>query len=259
MPQAALIALEQIWSVGVLFIGLHCSGMCGPLIVGLDVGQVRGGASSFQAIKNALLYQSGRALTYGSFGLLAGFLGERLQVALNSFGAVFALLMGIALLISLFSPHQWWQLKFSGAGLTPLKKKQSRLFAYIAPLQRWAFLSARHRGGLETVLLGIMMGFLPCMITLWALGLAISTGSAAYGALVMLSLIVLTTPVIGLSALSVKLLPKSLIQNGRWLQEGLLFVSAVWLILMAMASLELIPHAHLYFTLFRSEYMIMFW
>ena len=35
-------AYTQIFSVGVLWISIHCAGMCGPLLIGFDVAGVQG-------------------------------------------------------------------------------------------------------------------------------------------------------------------------------------------------------------------------
>ena len=62
------------------------------------------------------------------------------------------------------------------------------------------------RSPLRDLALGAVMGFLPCMIVLWALGLSALTGSALHGAAIMLILVALTTPVL----LGVTLLPRVL-------------------------------------------------
>jgi sulfite exporter TauE/SafE len=111
-------------------------------------------------------------------------------------------------------------------------------------------------GPARLVALGGLLGLMPCMITLWALGLAATTGSPLHGAGVMLTLVAMTTPVL----LGVTLLPRLVRRvTGRagptWVPRLLPGLSAVWLILVGLAGFGLVPHAHLSL----GPWMVMFW
>jgi uncharacterized protein len=106
------------------------------------------------------------------------------------------------------------------------------------------------------LMLGAMLGLLPCMITLWALGLAATTGSALHGAGVMVLLVVMTTPVL----LGVTLLPRLLrrLVRGRaasLMPDILAGLSGLWLFLVGLAALGVIPHEHVQL----GDYMLMLW
>ena len=108
-----------------------------------------------------------------------------------------------------------------------------------------AFAAARSRHPLRELALGAMMGFLPCMIPAWALSQAALTGSPLHGALVMLLLVGLTTPIL----LVATQLPRLLLRLPPLLQNGCrhCFICApgMWLILVGGAGVSLWPHAHL--------------
>jgi hypothetical protein len=68
-------------ALGVGFLSsLHCTGMCGPIVLAGSLSGSSGGApaSRFRLLLGHLAYNGGRALSYGALGLLAGLLGGAL-------------------------------------------------------------------------------------------------------------------------------------------------------------------------------------
>lgn len=269
MSPAAFAAYEQLISVGLLWISLHCAGMCGPLLISLDVtGQGRG-LNAKAGLGRILLYQFGRALTYAWLGAMAGLLGAGLKhVFAQAGGAVTLLLAALAIsagLTRLLPQLGWFSAKNkAAAGLTQLgAPKKGRVASWFdrmtAKAQTVVLPLAQDGRPMYTVALGAVMGFLPCMITLWAMGLAASTGSALHGALIMVGLVIMTSPVLA----TVTALPRLLGTRFRAISERapavLMLVSGVWFALVGLAGLKVISHAHLHFELSGKHYMIMFW
>ena len=65
--------LVQVVGLGVLWVSLHCAGMCGPILAGLAVGgpELLAGARVRRGARRVLAYQSGRAAMYALLGALA--------------------------------------------------------------------------------------------------------------------------------------------------------------------------------------------
>ncbi len=249
-------AIAQLVGVGVLWMSVHCVGMCGPLLLGLDVpGTGRGNGGFKQAaagVGRMLLYQSGRAVTYAILGAIAGVVGAGLDVVSTRGGAVLAVVLGVVALAEAFGLHAWISRRRGPAvvqiGGAPTLTM--RLMAKVRPV-----LQMTHPA--RPFFLGLVLGFLPCMIALWALGLAALTSSPLWGAAVMLSLVALTTPLlVSLGALSALLrrVPPSIRQV--W-QRGSTALAGVWLILVGLAALDVIGHAHLPLRLFGRGFTLM--
>lgn len=259
----AVLAYGQLLSVGLLWISFHCAGMCGPILIGLDVSGAGRGSSTARGAGHILLYQVGRAITYVFLGGLFGLVGASIESAFLHVGGILSLVFGLVLLGVAI-----WNLKpkarpepgelVQGFGL----RRPDRLPWYqrFARRAKAALLPlSGGRRAVDSVALGAVMGLMPCMITFWALGLAATTGSPLHGAGVMLLLVAMTTPML----LGVTLLPR-LVRRPfrRWaarIPAVLMTISAVWLMLVGAAGLGLIEHAHVGVELGGEHYMIMFW
>ncbi len=171
----------------------------------------------------------------------------------SAFGSFFACVFGTIILV-------WpWISRARQDAVLIGKSSDSSEDRLIKTIKKLPLFSAHERSALQTLLLGVVMGFLPCMITLWVLGLAVSTASPVYGALLMLCLVLLTTPVITVCSLAPRLLPVSIRKKSAYLARIGLWVSGVWLLLIGLAGFEIIDHAHWMFEVRGEEYMIMFW
>ena len=271
-------AYAQVLGLGVLWTSIHCIGMCGPLLSGLDIAGVMRGRSRLQGLLGVVAYQAGRGLTYAWLGGLAGLLGAGLgrlakiyrlglkhgmRLATIS-GALLALAVGLVLIhrtLRAFRPEQ----QQVGTPLTPLRRPRLSLSPAVVVEQvllhsRRALLpllTSHHP--LREVAIGALMGMLPCMIPAWALSQAAMTGSPLHGALVMLLLVGLTTPVLLLTTQ----LPTILGVLPASIRTGLITllpaVSGVWLILVGGAGLGLWSHTHLGITLFGRPFLMMLW
>ncbi len=256
-------AVARLFGVGLLWMGVHCAGMCGPLLLGLDVSGSRGGSSVVGGAWRTALYQLGKACSYAVLGAVAGLVGAGLEEVSARAGAVLAIGFGVFALL-----HTSGALR-AGVGIVG----GGSLFKVGAPVQVGAppttterllsrlrpLLVSRHP--LRPFFLGMALAFLPCMISLWALGLAALTSSPAWGAVVMLSLALSTTPLLiatSLLARGALLLPVrlSVRLRGR-LQRASALVAGSWLVLIGLAALDVIDHVHVPFSLAGRGFVLM--
>ncbi|MFT7583230.1 MAG: sulfite exporter TauE/SafE [Myxococcota bacterium] len=252
-------AYVQLLSAGLLWISFHCVGMCGPLVLALDVARQRAGSTPLQGAGHVILYQLGRATTYAFLGAIAGMAGAGIKSISGPFGAVAVGLMGLGMLAVAIWPRRrgrnpttTLERRVSGDNpdAPPLHRRVvDRLLKFVSGLT-----AAPNRS--RSFLLGALLGLMPCMITFWVLGLAATTGSPLHGAAVMTLLVVMTTPVLLGASLLPRLFPRF---RSRVLKRLLLTASGGWLLLIASAGLEFIAHQHLAIELFGDHYMVMLW
>lgn len=264
-PGAVQAAYGQLLGLGLLWVSFHCAGMCGTLLINMDVPGRARGQGALRGAASVLSYQGGRALTYAWLGGLAGLLGAGLGRRFQDAGAAVAVVLGVGALL-LGARGLWRALRpAAGAprlvrlgGTSPPRGLQARLGALAGSAA--AALLGGGAGPLRELLLGALMGFLPCMIAVWALGLAALTGSPLHGAAIMLLLVLMTTPTL----LGVTLLPRlvplpaALRQRlGALLPPLLLGASGAQMLLIGAAALGLLPHAHLGLDLFGRGFLVM--
>lgn len=158
---------------GIFWVLGHCPAMCGPLVIALR----------FQGVGGVLAYQAGKAITYAIVGAIAGGVGGVTIFVLRDYapwllGATAAVMVGLGLR-SLF-----------GRGVEGV----------VAPawltrvVQRWS--TSAHTSLLRVLVLGSLLALLPCAVVVWALGLAVASASPLHGALLMVGLVILNTPVL---------------------------------------------------------------
>ncbi|MBM9499435.1 sulfite exporter TauE/SafE family protein [Leptospira sp. 201903071] len=184
---------------------LHCLGMCGPFAGTLNL------ANQEQKYKTNLFYNMGRWISYSTLGAIFGTLGSGLNiagklVALNELAAIISgiFIVGFGLsLIQNGTPERsgFYQKilnRFAGPLLASLKQGKN------LPTTSMAF--------------GMVTGLLPCAVLYPAFSLALATGSAGAGWLVMSIFFLGTFPAlflfgVGFRSLLVKL-PQGVIRYG---------------------------------------------
>jgi sulfite exporter TauE/SafE/plastocyanin domain-containing protein/copper chaperone CopZ len=178
---------------GMLFvIGLltsaHCVAMCGGINLSQCIPQAGGAEGGIAALKPSFLYNAGRALSYSIIGGVVGAIGSVFGVSASFKGAVqiiagmFMIVMGLSMM-----------------GIFPsLRKLVPRMPKFAAKRVQ----AERRRSG-NAFYIGMLNGLMPCG-PLQAMQLyALSSGSAAAGALSMLFFSLGTIPLMfGLGALS---------------------------------------------------------
>jgi sulfite exporter TauE/SafE len=179
-------AMEQLDLVSLFLLGFlgtgHCVGMCGPLVFAFP-GQTGHFVSH-------LIYHSGRIVTYTLIGFLMGGLGAGLArlfsgaesmsylKTLAQIQVVFSLLAGVFLI--LFGLAQLGLIKEPGWMAVALPEK----IPGYRKLTRAAF---THSGNLNMLLIGFVMGFLPCGLSFAAFSRALATASPVNGGLCLVA------------------------------------------------------------------------
>jgi len=213
----------MIWWTALLFgfLGsVHCIGMCGPIALSLPVY----GPSYPAAIGRLLIYNLGRTLSYSLLGTILGLAG----FSIHYFGwqQWFSVGIGILLLISLvFSYHPENML----LGWKPFKSYFSKMQLFLA---HWMSSKKPFR----YLMTGIANGFLPCGLVYMAVAGALTTASAAQGALYMALFGVGTIP----AMLSVSLIGHNLKQSMRGkIQKLIPVIIFIFAILFILRGLNL--------------------
>ncbi len=161
--------------------GVHCVGMCGGIVGALTMTL----PADFQReprrmLPHLLAYNAGRLASYTAAGGLlggVGYLAARVssvyhaQTVLGVIAGCFMVALGLYL-------GGWW------FGLTRLEEVGARLWERVEPLGRRLLpVTTPHRA----LVLGLLWGWLPCGLVYSVLIWSMAAGSAATGALLMLS------------------------------------------------------------------------
>ena len=178
-------------SFGALFlVGLstspHCLGMCGGILLSACHGR-EGRKAQFGA---ALGYNGGRTLSYTALGAAFGALGMVLTYTLSMKSMLFTML---GLVVALLGLNMWGLLP----ALPTLPGEQGTACRLPDRLRRQT-----------PLLVGLLTGFMPCGALYAAWLCAMSSGSTAKGALLMLAFALGTVPLILLFASLGALLPR---------------------------------------------------
>jgi sulfite exporter TauE/SafE len=221
-----------------LFLSLHCVGMCGGFVAlisvapslsssvataGSDSAASPGSSWRRVVLPQQLVFNAGRIASYTLLGAMAGALGSFTSL-LSGTGKIQALLMVGAGVLMICT----------GLALAGLMKHWSPFKAKVATPQPWLARGFEHvtrlPRSMRALPLGALLGFLPCGLIYAMLAKAASSGSAAWGALVMLSFGFGTVPALLLVALFSDLFSITL-------REKLVRVSGVLLVVLGAITL----------------------
>ena len=177
--------LWTAFTIGLLG-SLHCIGMCGPIALALPYQE----KSWWKVVRNALLYNGGRVMTYGMLGLLPGLMGYGLSLA--GVQQNLSIVLGVTLLVySLFS----FNLESRIANL-PLMKQ----------LHQWSQNTLsnllRKKGSFTFLGIGMVNGLLPCGLVYMALAGALTQGTPIAGSAYMMLFGLGTIPLMAALGLS---------------------------------------------------------
>jgi sulfite exporter TauE/SafE len=244
----------QMSLIGALWVSLHCGGMCGPIVASMTTHLHSGDSNSpGKALVSVLLYQTGRAVTYAILGLIAGGLGHSFSKGTGLYQS--HLSFGLGIVFVAIAVSQLYQRSTSDAS-SETSGRLSRLFRQLVRDITGGLKGDSH---LRVLVFGGLMGFLPCMLTFWVLGIAASTQHPLHGATTMLWLLLMTTPVLVAAGTAPMLVSRTLNWQPRYLKEAALMSSGLWLTLIGAASAGWISHASLKFELLGRPFTIMFW
>lgn len=148
------------FSIGLLG-SFHCVGMCGPLALSLPINN----DNFWSKFSGALLYNSGRIVTYSAFGLFFGAIGK--SVAIFGYQQWLSVILGILIIVFIILPKRistsisnknvvvlHFEKLRSAIGQLFFKKSNSSLFS-----------------------IGLLNGLLPCGLVYMAAAGAVATGS----------------------------------------------------------------------------------
>jgi len=180
---AALAA--ALFLAGLAGSATHCTGMCGPFVLGqVSAGLAARPTLSRLAAGALVPYHLGRLVTYTALGAAAGLLSG---IAVHAAGLKLLLpgmlALGAVLLVA----------QALGQGAAWLPRLGLPAGAVEAVSRRAAPLMSDPRG-LRGVALGLLLGFLPCGLLYGALAAAAASGSALGGAIGMAAFAAGTVP-----------------------------------------------------------------
>jgi len=152
--------------------GVHCAGMCGGIAASLSA------AARGPALPRQLAFNAGRIASYSAVGAVVGATGGALVANGPVLLAQTAMLVAANLLMVLLGLYvAGW-----GRSLTRLESAGGHVWRRIEPLRRRCYpidSTARALGA------GAVWGWVPCGLVYSMLALALASGGAAQGALVM--------------------------------------------------------------------------
>ncbi|MGD9787131.1 MAG: sulfite exporter TauE/SafE family protein [Sulfuricellaceae bacterium] len=156
--------------------GTHCIGMCGGIVGALSL-QMPGQATPWRFL---LGYNGGRIVSYTAGGFLAGAVGSG-GLLLNNVLPVQLLLYGLASLLlialGLYLAGLWQAVVYIERAGSWLWKKLQPYTKHFLPVQSVP----------QSFALGLLWGWLPCGLVYSVLVLALASGSALKGGILMLA------------------------------------------------------------------------
>lgn len=207
--------------------GLHCAAMCGGVACLLQA-QSRDPRRAMAQWRCVLAYNSGRILSYTLAGMLAGAAGGAGLMLRGSLPVQQVLLLAAGLTLCLMALY----LAGVAAWMRGLETAGAVLWRRVAPLTR-RLLPADN--AIKAYALGVLWGWLPCGMVYAALLLALSTGDAAAGAMVMLSFGLGTLPnMLLISGFAARLRQVTRQRHARLAVAGLLAATGLYGIAHAM-------------------------
>ena len=225
----------QLLTLGTLMIVGHCSGMCGPLMLSFRFGAEQESHRIRSAMQQIISYQFGKSIIYMSAGAVAALLGSSLS-GLRNYAAYVCIVISAIILIQALL---WW-LPWS-LNLFP-QRWQSGIQKSIACLQRRSSQVRKQAPLRGSFLLGMSMSLLPCMLPFWVLGLAASSAAPLHGIGLMGLFVLLSTPVLMIFAVAPHIIGAWRKRSPRYVAPVALCCSAVWMLLIGLASLNIIGH-----------------
>ncbi len=151
--------------------------------------------STWKKIQPHLTFNLGRIISYGVFGALLGAIGSQFNLSLT-FGSFLVIAVSLLMIFSAFQMLGWK--KFNKFQLTMPKFVTS----YIAD-------ESNFKNRLMPLIMGALTFFLPCGFTITAQGLALISGSALQGGLIMSLFALGTAPsLLGIGLSSIKFCQK---------------------------------------------------
>lgn len=240
MTVASLVTIYVSLFLAALAGSLHCIGMCGPLIAGFSQGFTRLTIDGRDAPRpstlwaDMALYHAGRIWTYAFMGWIAGWLGGAVHHGSTYFGwqrpasivlSAAVLVSGVALLGVV--PGLRLDGVIGGCGRQPPKS--------------WAWLHAlvASRSAVARLLLGAVMGLLPCGLVYAMLVTVAALPSPMHAALGMAIFGIGTVPSLSAVLVATHVMPIRWRASATRLAATIVILTGAW-----MLTRSLLPHTH---------------
>lgn len=184
MPAAdiSFVELAMAATAGLLGGLGHCSGMCGPIVAAFSIN--RDAPQGKASVAHQVFYNAGRVITYTLLGAVVGGLGSFVGVVAPLEGAQYALMAATGLLMVFMG------LSIAGA----MRKATDAIERHNSLVLRAARGVLASRTSLKYLLLGLVLGLLPCGLSYSMLIGAAGTGGFLAGAGWMLAFGLGTVP-----------------------------------------------------------------
>lgn len=227
------------WDQGVFFASLfvtglvsslHCVGMCGPILIAFS--QVLSSANPSPRPfwqPDFLYYHAGRIWTYGLLGFLAGWAGLELRQGTAALGWQRSFSVGVSVLVILSG--------IVALGLVPRLKLEAFLTScavHASHRRPWLSSLVKERRRVARLLLGAVMGFLPCGLVYTMLLVVSTLPGPLHSALGMVCFGAGTLPALTAVVLGSRAAPTWLRARGTRIAGGLLIAMGVFMLARAL-------------------------
>jgi len=190
---------------------LHCAGMCSPLAMAVT-------RLSSPALKNRVLYNLGRVVTYGVLGALVSTVGFFLPLA--EFQIPLSIALGVVLIVGAVSGISVLRISFLENIFSRISMRLKHVFSNVL----------KRRTPFTILFLGVLNGLLPCGLTFLALTFCITLTTPLEGFAYMIVFGIGTLPaMLGLPAI-LGFISMQTKWNTRYVSAGLMALSGVLLI-----------------------------
>ncbi len=185
-------SLPMFFVFGIIAGISSCAALVGGIILSMSKqwGELYSDAdSTWKKIQPHLIFNAGRLISYGILGAVLGAVGSKLNFSLN-FGPILVIAVSVMMIF----------LAFQMFGFKAFRKFQFTMPRFIT---RFIANESNFKGRYMPFLMGAFTFFLPCGFTITAQGLALISGSAIQGGLIMILFALGTLPMlltIGLSS-----------------------------------------------------------
>jgi sulfite exporter TauE/SafE len=245
MPDFATITALGSFLLAGLAGSLHCVGMCGPILAGFSVAfrsqaveltidpALRSDKPRASIAWDMVAYHAGRIWTYALLGLLAGLAGNYLRHGSQWLGVQKAggEVLSIAVIISgvvlLGVIPRFFKPKTACCESPEKTSEPSAPRKFIDALKQ-------DRGMTPKLLLGAVMGLLPCGLVYAMLALAAALPNPFYSALGMAMFGLGTLPALTAVLLTANLIPARLRAHGTQLAGVVIIITGSWMLTRAM-------------------------
>lgn len=213
----------ELWTALLLgfFGSFHCVGMCGPIAMSIP----RSSSSMGTLTLNAVIYNSGRILTYSIFGLIFGFLGAHITIA--GLQGSLSIILGVIIVAGVIINRY-----FKGYIPTSFNRLTALITRYYGKLIRKESYPALFG-------MGFLNGLLPCAFVYSGLAAAILTQTPYHSMAYMAMFGLGTFPAMYLMYLAPSILSLDLRNSIRKMVPYLAFALGIFLIVRGIALQDL--------------------